>query len=151
MGKIVVLASVFFYSILIAKESAPIDLFDHISDRLIVKYKNGKKLTPNDVGIISKKSAIDPSGIKMNFVRQGATGANILNIEIDGKKPSIEELQNLANKIKEDPNVQYAEPDLLVFPAATPLNSYYSTHQWALHGEPSGINMEEAWDFSQGD
>ena len=46
------------------------------------------------------------------------------------------------------PEVEYAEPDEILFPALTPNDTFYS-NQWDLFGT-NGINAPAAWDITTG-
>jgi subtilisin family serine protease len=68
---------------------------------------------------------------------------NIYAVKI---KPG-QQIGEAINEYLRDPNVEYAEPDYLRYPAATTPNDPYFSTQWAL----GSINAPRAWDSQKGD
>lgn len=115
--------------------------------RIIVKYKN--EAPENQVTALSAKSIQGIShitGRDVTYMRKLATGAHLIKT---ANNISPEEYQTLLTELAADPNVEYAEPDLLLKPMATPNDARYS-EQWDYFDSVAGINMPAAWDLATG-
>jgi serine protease len=60
-------------------------------------------------------------------------------------------VEEMVSIYSQNPNVEYAEPNFIVSALFTPDDTYYYPYQWNMHDFPGGINMESAWDISQGE
>jgi serine protease len=60
----------------------------------------------------------------------------------------VSEVEEIAERLSALPDIEYAEPDRIMFPALMPNDPQYSS-QWHYF-EPYGINMPGAWDFTTG-
>lgn len=115
--------------------------------RIIVKYKNNA--TENKVSALSTNSIqkiSSMSGRQVIYMRTLATGAHLIKTDSD---ISAIEYQKMLTDLKADPNVEYAEPDLLLKPMATPNDPYYN-QQWHYFDTVGGLNLPTAWDLSTG-
>ncbi|WP_444938043.1 S8 family peptidase [Microbulbifer sp. JMSA002] len=119
-----------------------------ITDRIIVKYKQGAKigqaarLAPETIDKASRRA-----GHKMRHLRRMATGAQVMRLE--GRKNKAE-LEAIISRLKQDPDVEYAEPDLMMKAMAVPNDpSYYD--QWHYFESTGGLNLPAAWDTTQGE
>ena len=76
------------------------------------------------------------------------------------KLPQGQDVDAVVNRLKDDPSVEYAEPNYYAYPAATPNDPAFSS-QWGLNnvgqtigsvaGVPGAdINAPEAWDLAVG-
>ncbi|RYF10488.1 MAG: peptidase S8, partial [Oxalobacteraceae bacterium] len=86
------------------------------------------------------------TGRDVKYMRKLATGAHLIKTEHD---VSDSEYQQLLSELAADPNVEYAEPDLLLKPMATPNDSRYS-EQWDFFDAVGGLNVPTAWDVTTG-
>jgi subtilisin family serine protease len=62
------------------------------------------------------------------------------------------EVKAIAQKLNNDPDVKYAEPDIRMYPLSTPNDPQYE-NQWhykAPATEPGGANLPGAWDITAG-
>ncbi|WP_444920509.1 S8 family peptidase [Microbulbifer sp. CnH-101-G] len=119
-----------------------------ITDRIIVKYKQGAKvgqaasLSPETMAKASRRA-----GHKMRHLRRMATGAQVMRLE--GRKNKAE-LEAIISRLRQDPDVEYAEPDLMMKAMAVPNDpSYYD--QWHYFESTGGLNLPAAWDSAQGE
>lgn len=115
--------------------------------RIIVKYKNNA--TENKASALSTNSLqriSSMSGRQVVYMRKLATGAHLIKTDSD---ISAIEYQKMLTDLQADPNVEYAEPDLLMKPMATPNDSYYN-EQWHYFDPVGGINLPTAWDLTTG-
>ena len=117
------------------------------TDRIIVKYKADS----DQSGLIgpsseSRMSALDTAaGVELEYLRTMSDDAYVLQISNRQTEGDIEEI---AAKISSMPDVEYAEPDYILFPTLAPNDTYYSS-EWHLF-ETYGINAPAAWDITTG-
>ena len=125
------------------------------TDRLIVKYKddvdNSKGAMPARALDRARQAVIDRAGqtygATLRALRATATGAHVFQLN---RTMSLDEARQLAAEVKaRDANVEYAEPDRIMVPLATPTDPSY-TQQWDLYEATGGINAPAAWDKSTG-
>ncbi|WHI50895.1 S8 family serine peptidase [Microbulbifer sp. MLAF003] len=119
-----------------------------LTDGIIIKYKknskigHGAKLAQDTIDKASQRA-----GHKLRHKRRMASGAQVMRLE--GRK-SKAELKKIVERLKQDPNVEYAEPDLLMRPMATPNDPSY-WNQWHYRESTGGLNLPSAWDVTQGE
>jgi len=125
------------------------------TDRIIVKYKGDSDTSKTGVaarGIDRARQALidragQTYGATMRALRATANGANVLQLN---RTMTLDEARQLAAELKSrDANVEYAEPDRIMVPLATPTDPSY-TQQWDLYEATGGINAPAAWDKSTG-
>lgn len=66
---------------------------------------------------------------------------------------AVQEVQQLAEKLMaDDPSVEYAEPDYVMYPSVVePNDTYYQVHQWHLQSRAQqGLNLPQAWAHTTG-
>jgi serine protease len=128
---------------------------ENMTDRLIVKYRNAP-----DVSIVGRYSAPEASqmrsaqeaansvnGTRLSHLRRNGLNANIFKLE---RVMAMADVQRIAQQLKlSDPNVEYAEPDRIMYPLFTPNDSAYSS-QWHYYESTGGINLPAAWDKATG-
>lgn len=123
------------------------------TDQIIVKYKSlavsqspiGQSVASGNVS--QQALALSRAmGMNVEHRRQMATGARVFRLK--GKRGAAELAAALA-KIAADPNVEYAEPDLLLQPLATPNDALYN-EQWHYYESTGGLNLPTAWDTTTG-
>ncbi|WP_319004914.1 S8 family peptidase [Microbulbifer aggregans] len=119
-----------------------------VTDRIIIKYKNtiaGANATTMSQGAVQR--AAHSAGHGFKHMRKLATGAQLLKLE---KRTSKAELDAIISRLQQDPQVEYAEPDRLMQPMATPNDPYYN-QQWHYFESTGGLNLPTAWDVTQGE
>jgi serine protease len=125
------------------------------TDRLIVKYKDDSDTSKTGLaarGIDRARQALldragQTYGATLRALRATANGANVLQLN---RTMSLDEARQLAAELKSrDASVEYAEPDRIMVPLATPTDPSY-TQQWDLYEATGGINAPAAWDKSTG-
>lgn len=120
---------------------------NEITDQIIVKYKSGSA-----VGHASSMSEVQMNmlsqrvGAGLRHIRQLASGAQLLKIE--SKRSGIR-MGGMISALMADPNVEYAEPDIKMYPMAIPNDSRYN-EQWQYFEATGGLNLPSAWDMAQG-
>jgi len=118
------------------------------TDRIIVKYRNAP--ATEAAGAAQLRGMELPAahmGLAMRRVRTTALGSHVFKAD---RKLTLAEAQRLADDIAAaDPNVEYAEPDVMLRIAFTPNDPRYN-EQWNLFESTAGINAPAAWDRSTG-
>jgi serine protease len=117
------------------------------TDRIIVKYRTA---AASEVAVTARLRGTElPAarmGLAMRYLRTTGLGSHVLKA---GRKLSLAEAETLAADIEaSDPNVEYAEPDLIMHAAFTPNDPRYN-EQWN-YSWPAGINAPLAWDRASG-
>ena len=85
------------------------------------------------------------SAVRLERQRSLATGAELLRME----SADHGRLQQVITALRADPEVEYAEEDILMQPLFTPSDSQYS-EQWQLFESTGGLRMPSAWDSVTG-
>jgi serine protease len=125
------------------------------TDRLIVKYRDDSDTARTGVPARAldraRQALIDRAGQQygatLRVLRATANGAHVLQLN---RTMTVDEARQLATEVKSrDANVEYAEPDRIMVPLATPTDPSY-TQQWDLYEATGGINAPAAWDKSTG-
>ncbi|WP_218148246.1 S8 family peptidase [Lentzea xinjiangensis] len=108
-------------------------------ERLIVGYKPGTAEASSDA------AAADDAQMKgMSVHRRMASGAVVVDL---GAKTTNADA--VIQSFKDDPDVAYVEPDLLMQPFADPNDTEYS-RQWDLFEATAGMNVPGAWPSTTG-
>ncbi|WP_444893573.1 S8 family peptidase [Microbulbifer sp. TRSA001] len=118
------------------------------TDRIIIKYKDSAKV--GRAATMAKETVDKASrrvGHKLQHLRRTASGAQVMRLE---ERKSKAELDQILSRIKQDPDVAYAEPDLIMRAMATPNDTSY-LNQWHYYESTGGINLPSAWDITQGE
>ncbi|MEP0203376.1 MAG: S8 family serine peptidase [Halioglobus sp.] len=130
------------------------------TDQIIIKFKeesaknkgllnamsNGSR-SPNSKAM-SRLSALAESNLV--YKRSASAGSHVMKLD---KKKSLKEVRGIVKKLAADTDlVEYAEPDIRMFPmATTPNDAFFADYQWHLQGpESNGINLTEGWDYTTG-
>jgi serine protease len=116
------------------------------TDQIIIKYRamSGAFNLPK---VADQMQRLDTAaGTDLEYVREMSEDAHILRLP---QRLPFAQVQAISDRLKALPEVEYAEPDQILFPALTPNDSLYSG-QWDLF-ETNGINATAAWDFTTGD
>ncbi|MDV8146972.1 S8 family serine peptidase [Arthrobacter sp. B10-11] len=115
------------------------------TDQFIVKFKDpaaaGPALRTESYGRLARSL-----GVAVSDVRATATGARVLRSE---RPLDAGETDKALAALRADPAVEYAEPDVRMYAAATPNDPYYP-QQWALHTGSGAMNIGDAWDATKG-
>ena len=121
------------------------------TDRMIIKYKDDTTLNSSSTPALTQsvQKAGEPL-IKMNMVRKSALKANIVKVNINGKRPSLSEMKGLAKKLSKRSDIEYAEPDYIMQIMQVPNDTYYASKHWHYQNTPGGANIEGAWDITTG-
>ena len=86
-------------------------------------------------------------GVKLRSLRTLATGGVVF--ELQGRSLSAAELAALEAAVAALPGVDFAEQDRLLKPMFVPNDTHYGV-QWHYHEATGGLNVEAAWDVTDG-
>jgi serine protease len=115
------------------------------TDQFIVKFKEpaaaGPALRTESYGKLARNL-----GVAVSDVRATAAGARVLRAE---RPLSTGETEKALAALTADPAVEYAEPDVRMYAAATPNDPSYP-QQWALHTGSGAMMIGDAWTATQG-
>ncbi|NKX50237.1 S8 family serine peptidase, partial [Arthrobacter deserti] len=113
-------------------------------DRFVVKFKDSARMDSRERGS-AYRAADRPPGVGVAEGRSTAAGAQVIRTAraLDGG-----EAAELLGSLNSRPDVEYAEPDMLMRPALVPNDAGFG-RQWSLSG-PAGLRAPEAWDVSTG-
>ena len=117
------------------------------TDRIIIKYKNNINANSSNVlASTAAQAASSRAGIKLTHVRRMHSGAHIMKLK---QYRDVTELNSILLNLNADPNIEFAEPDLLLKPLFTPNDPRYN-EQWHYFENAAGLNLPAAWDITQG-
>jgi serine protease len=130
-----------------------------------ISFGQGDIFVKDGLGTVSKQKWASgeiivkfKAGVSQDVIRQTnlSHGCSTLYISKRGKFSRLRISRNrtveeMVSIYSQNPNVEYAEPNFIVSALFTPDDTYYYPYQWNLHDSPGGINMESAWDISQGE
>lgn len=116
-------------------------------DQLIVRYRRDPSDAQLKLRMGTAQRAGASRGIGLAHKRRGALGIHVLKLS---KMLSVAEARAFAKELAaQDPNIEYAEPDLRMWPAMVPNDAFYSL-QWHYSEPTGGINLPLAWDRATG-
>jgi len=132
---------------------------DFVPGELIVKFKDTTKISPQTVNnqLNIGVASLDLLNIKYNVVSSEkiisetlSTLSNIYKLTV----PKDSDIRSIVDEYNNDPNVEYAEPNLICHLDNIPNDPLFN-QQWGLHntGQSSGkvdadIDAPEAWDIA---
>lgn len=92
------------------------------------------------------------SGVQLSHRRFMSGDGHVVKLP---RKIALSDARLIAQTLRSDPNIEYAEPDVRMFPLLQPNDPQYVS-QWhykspyAPDNEPGGINLPSAWDLTTG-
>jgi serine protease len=134
--------------------------YNSTTDRIIVKYKAGyrtglaKMLNLPGQGKLTRNqlpaSAMNPSWQITHSIHsaQRMTSAGAIVFELTSKM-DIDQLNTQLDQLNQDPNIEYAEPDLIMHIQKVPNDERY-LEQWNYFEAEGGMNLPRAWDMTTG-
>lgn len=106
----------------------------HIPNQVVVRFRNGVTRAGQQRALMALRSR--PSVDDLRWV-----GSVAVWTDLGQPNPDI-----LAQQLREQPEVQYAEPNYLYRPTSAPNDPGYSSHQWNF----DAIDLPRAWDINPG-
>src|SRR5690606_19855250 len=122
-------------------------------DRFIVKYREGQAPQPLQAGMahaaVGHVETFNPAGkpVRLGLLRELAVGGQVFKAD---RKLDRVEAAALMRQIAADPAVAYVEVDPLMKAVLTPNDTYYSQYQWDFHEAAGGMNIDDAWNTTNG-
>jgi serine protease len=131
----------------VTSSDSPSVVADLPTDRLIVKYKDSVRLSALDViaGSARMQALNVAAGTNLSYDRAMSGDAHVL--KLSGRMP-ITQVQAVAERISKLPEVEYAEPDILLQKTVVPNDPLWNS-QWQYSGTYS-INLPSAWNYTTG-
>ena len=123
------------------------DESDLMTDQIIIKYKYTQVVDP--AGDKQMQRVSEKAGMKVNYHRPMSEDAHVLRLP--ARLPDVA-IQATIKHIEELPEVEYAEPDVIMQHTLTPNDPLYS-NQWHYFAPTTGnygINAPGGWDISTG-
>ncbi len=118
-----------------------------LTNQIIIKYKAAadqrEKNAPASKDRMQRLSAA--AGVELRYFRAMSGDAHVLRLP---DHLSVAELEGILDSLAALPDVEYVEPDQIMFPLLTPNDPQYDS-QWHYF-EEYGINLPEAWDITTG-
>jgi len=131
-------------------------------DQFIVKYRDGS-IERRDVNALNRGlerveqtlrgeaaargfAKAGRADVKVRHHRRMSMGADVVRT---GRRLDRSEAEALMRRIAADPNVEYVEVDVRLYPLLTPNDTNYGV-QWGYNDADAGINAPAAWDLSTG-
>ncbi len=130
------------------------------TDRIIVKFRDTKLIAlskaglPLDAGRIAQLTSL--AGVPVSWLRGAHDGGNVIQMM---QRLPIAQVEEIAARIGQDPEVEYAQPDFIRTAQIVPTDPCYAAasvgacgggYQWDLFDPVGGINMPAAWDLTTG-
>lgn len=114
------------------------------TNRIILKFKD-----PGTGPPVANEQAMrrlrDRSGIDLQYFRSMSGEAHVLRLP---ERLPMEQVRSISETLMTLPEVEYAEPDLTIYPFRTPNDPEYG-NQWHYY-DTWGINAPAAWDLTTG-
>ncbi|MCX5797745.1 MAG: S8 family serine peptidase [Elusimicrobia bacterium] len=119
------------------------------TDRLIVKFRDRRAARASVMSAADLRPLSDLAGVRLAHHRRMAGDAQVLRLP--GKMP-LAQVEALLEKLRQDPSVEYAEPDRLRQPLRTPNDPQYpyQWHYFAPASTAGGADLPAAWDITTG-
>jgi serine protease len=123
-------------------------------DQFIVKYRSGSAERNSsaaiDRGLQRASQGLTRSmagqAVALKHFRRMSLGADVVRAN---RALSRSDAAALMRRIAADPNVEYVEVDVRMYPILSPNDTRYAD-QWHYFGSTAGINAPAAWDKSNG-
>jgi len=117
------------------------------TNQLIVKYKSTARQSGSNAPAGAKRMQLlsGSAGVVLTYARPMSGDAHVLRLP--NRLPKTE-VESIARRIADLPDIAYAEPDYLMFSTLTPNDTSYGS-QWHYF-ETYGTNIQPAWDITTG-
>lgn len=122
------------------------------NDRFIVKYRDGSAERSNPAALeralqAAATATLQGKALGLQKLRRTATGAEVVQT---ARKLGRTDAEALMRRLAADPAVEYVEVDQKMYPALSPNDTYYTSHQWHYFESTGGIRADQAWDQTNG-
>jgi subtilisin family serine protease len=125
--------------------------FNQPTNQVIVKYKSlglqSDAVSP--MSSVQLERLSEAAGVSVTYFREMSGDAHVLRLP---ERLPLEQVQAISENLMQLPEVEYAEPDAIMYPMLTPNDPQY-TNQWHYFAPSAGnygINAPAAWDITTG-
>ncbi len=121
-----------------------------VTNRIIVRYRQQYRAAVNNNSGSQLPSLSSLAGVSLIMLRPMSGGAHVISLP---GFLSLAEVRQIADRLANDPTVEYAEPDQLMRHFFTPNDPGYTSNQWHykdVSTEPAAANLPLAWDVTSG-
>ena len=115
------------------------------TDRIIVKYH--EPAADGTAFTAMSRQVTQVTGYAITTIGRTSNGARVLKL---GEKLPLASVRRIVGEIEAYAEVEYAEPDLRMYPLFTPDDPRYN-EQWDYYEEIGGIRLPESWDITRGE
>jgi serine protease len=115
------------------------------TNRIIVKYKAQTEAFNNSSRVNQMQRINNVTGVQMKYLRAMSGNSHVLSLP---GKHSPQQVKEISQQLMSLPEVEYAEPDTIMFPTMVPNDPRYP-EQWSYF-DTYGINLPKAWDITTG-
>ncbi|MES2354177.1 MAG: S8 family peptidase [Pseudomonadota bacterium] len=117
------------------------------TDQIVIRLKDEVASPKRQALSVGRVQALSlAAGAHLKSVRPTGEAAQVLKLP---EALPIADVQKIAAKLAQDPNVLYAEPDRRKFPHLVSSDTRYDD-QWYLFETVGGINAQSAWNVTTG-
>jgi len=123
----------------------------HQTDRLIIKQRPQSDERKSAMGVGRVTDLGIRAGVSLTHQRSMSGRAEVVRLP---RHYTLAELGPILELLNSDPDIEYAEPDLIRYPLLFPNDPEYA-NQWHYHdpvadGQLGGANLPKAWDITTG-
>lgn len=113
--------------------------------RIIVKYREGPQAATPEAAAPDIAATARAGGVQVQSVSPAAGNAQVLTLD---RPVSEQELQNIVESIRSNPNVEYVEPERIM--RAQQVDDPRFPEQWHYQMPKVSINLPSAWQRASG-
>ena len=115
------------------------------TDRIIVKYKSNMQAFSSPEQVSQMERVSNAAGMTLEYMRTMSGDSHVLQLP---ERMPVEQVQEISEQLMLLPEVEYAEPDLILTHGLVPNDPFYGS-QWHYF-DTYGINAPAAWDLTTG-
>ena len=131
--------------------------YGEYTDQMIIRYKDGTLVRSAADGMVKAQSALSERlnvlnlSAGINLVHHRFMSGNGQVVKLPGRI-TLAEAESIAEKLRQNPEVEYAEPDRRMRPMLIPNDPLFSSqwHYAAPSAFAGGANLPAAWDITTG-
>jgi len=119
------------------------------TDQLIVKFRDPALGVAATLGAAQVQALSNRAGVALSHHRLMSGHAQVFKLP---RRMRIADVEAIAARLRTDPSIEYAEPDLILLPQLAPNDPRY-TDQWYLMAPTTDLgaaNLPGAWDITTG-
>lgn len=121
-----------------------------VAARLIVKFREAPRKHTSDLAAPQRVAAMSlQTGVGMQIVRPLSGGAQLVGVD---RPMAPAELRAMAQKLSHQPGIEYADPDVRLYPQLAPNDPAFGRQYYFKDAavEPGAINAPPAWTTTTG-